>query len=133
MSATQTFDFKTAIQKAITEFENAANAKSGSKLASYYAEDATLLPPGSAMIKGRADIQNFWQGFLDAGAADPKLRTTFVESSGNLAYELGTWDAIVPKPDGTGTARTSGKYLVVWKHMADGTLKIVADMFSPNA
>jgi uncharacterized protein (TIGR02246 family) len=132
MSATQPFDFKTAIQKAISAFESAANAKNPSGLAAFYAEDATLLPPGSPLIKGRSNIQTFWQNFLAAGASDPKLRTVSVESSGELAYEIGTYDAIVPKPDGTGTARSSGKYLVVWKRMADG-VKIVADMFSPNA
>jgi ketosteroid isomerase-like protein len=95
-------------------------------------EDATLLPPGSPLIKGRSNIQNFWQSFLDAGAADPKLRTVFVEASGELAYEIGTYDAIVPKPGG-GTIPSSGKYLVVWKRQSDGSIRMAADMFSPNA
>src|SRR6266568_3790856 len=132
MSQTQPFDFKSAIQKAIAEFESAANAKSASKLASFYTDDATLLPPGSPLINGKSNIQRFWQTFLDAGAGDPKLRTVSVESSGELAYEIGTFDAIMPKPEG-GSGRSSGKYLVVWKRQGDGSIKMVADMFSPDA
>jgi uncharacterized protein (TIGR02246 family) len=131
MSQAQPFDFNAAIQKAIAEFESAAGAKNASKLAAFYTEDATLLPPGSTLIKGRPNIQGFWQSFLDAGAGDPKIRTVSVESSGELAYEIGTYDAIVPKPGG-GTVQSSGKYLVVWKRQADGSVRIAADMFSPN-
>jgi uncharacterized protein (TIGR02246 family) len=132
MSQTQPFDFKSAIQRVINEFEAAFNAKSAAKLASFYTDDATLLPPGSPPIKGRSEIQRFWQNFLDAGAADGKLHTVSVESSGELAYEIGTYDATVPLAQGVGTVRSSGKYLVVWKRQADG-VKLVADMFSPNA
>ena len=132
MSQTQPFDFRSAIQKTIAEIESAAAAKSASKLASFYTDDATLLPPGSPLINGKSNIQRFWQTFLDAGAADPKLRTVSVEASGELAYEIGTYDAIMPNPQGGGTARSSGKYLVVWKRQATGNIKIVADMFSPN-
>jgi len=132
MSATQPFDFKAAVQKAITAFESAARAKNASALAAFYLEDATLLPPGSPAIKGRSNIQNFWQGFLAAGASDPTIRTTSVESSGELAYEIGTYEVTMPKPDGSGTERSLGKYLVVWKRAGDG-LKIAADMFSPIA
>ena len=132
LSQTQPFDFKSAIQGAISEFESAAKEKNASRLASFYIAEATLLPPGSPMIKGASNIQRFWQSFLDAGAGDPKLRTVSVESSGELAYEIGTFDAIMPKPEG-GSGRSSGKYLVVWKRQGDGSIKMVADMFSPDA
>jgi uncharacterized protein (TIGR02246 family) len=132
MSQNQAFDFNGAIQKAIKGFEDAAKAKNAAGMAAFYADDATLLPPGSPMIKGRAGIQAFWQSFLAAGAAEPVLHTVSVESSGDLAYEIGTYDAIVPKAGG-GTERSSGKYLVVWKRQADGRIAMVGDMFSPNA
>src|ERR1051326_263650 len=125
MSRVQSFDFKTAIQKANTEFENAAGAKNASKLASPDAQDARLLPPGSPIISGRSNIQNFWQEFIDAGAADPKIHSVSVETSGEIAYEVGTFDAIMP-----GSASPStGKYLVVWKRQPGGDIKIIADMF----
>jgi uncharacterized protein (TIGR02246 family) len=132
MSKSTAFDFRAAIQKAITEFESAARAKNASKLASFYAADATLMPPGSPMIKGSTKIQGFWQSFLDAGATDPTLRIVSVESSGDFAYEIGTWEATMPKREG-GTGRVSGKYLVVWKRQNDGSIKMVADIFNSDS
>jgi uncharacterized protein (TIGR02246 family) len=132
MSQVQAFDYKTAIQKAIAEFEAAAGAKSASRIAAFYADQATLLPPGAPMIQGRSNIERFWQGFLDAGAGDARLQTVSVDSSGELAYEIGTYDAMVPRAEGTGTVHQSGKYLVVWRRMSDNTIKMVADMFSAN-
>jgi ketosteroid isomerase-like protein len=38
----------------------------------------------------------------------------------------------MPQPSG-GTAPGTGRYLVVWERQTDGTLKIAADMFGPDA
>ena len=62
------FDFRSAIERAIASFQKAADAKDAATIAKMYAEDATLLPPGSPSIKGRAGIQSFRQSFFDAGA-----------------------------------------------------------------
>jgi uncharacterized protein (TIGR02246 family) len=125
------FDFRSAIEAAISEFEKAANAKDAETIANMYAEDATLLPPGSPLIKGRANIRAFWQSFFDAGASDASLRVVEVGSAGDLAYEIGTFQAKLPSPQG-GTAPASGKYVVAWKRQADG-IKLVADIFNLDA
>jgi uncharacterized protein (TIGR02246 family) len=133
MSQTQRdFDFRSAIEAAIATFEKAANEKDVETIANTYAEDATLLPPGAPLIKGRANIRAFWQSFLDAGASDAKIRPAEVGSSGDLAYEIGTFQANLPKPEG-GVAPASGKYVVAWRRQADGNIKIVADCFNLDA
>ncbi len=126
------FEFRPAIEKAIAAFEKAASAKDAAALASFYTEDATLMPPGSPPIKGRSNIKAFWNSFLNAGASDPKLRVVELGSAGDLAYEIGAFEANMPNPQGN-IARTAGKYLVVWKRQPDGSIKMVADMFSANA
>jgi uncharacterized protein (TIGR02246 family) len=120
------------IEQIIEQFVKAANAKDVNTMASLYAEDATLLPPGQPAIKGRNNIRDYWQGFLAAGASDPVLKIVSVETSGDLAYEIGQWTANMPAPDG-GSARAAGKYLVVYRRQQDGSLKMVADMFSANS
>src|SRR5688572_22887145 len=120
MSQAQPFDFRSAIQSAIAEFETAVKAKDAPKLATFYAEDATLLPPGSPMIRGRSNILEFWRGFLAAGASDPKLTIVSVEHSGDLASEIGTYEARVPDPVTGTVGPASGKYLVVWKRSGGG-------------
>ena len=83
-------------------------------------------------IKGRANILTFWQSFLNAGASDAKLRVMEVGPSGDMAYEIGAFQANLPVPQG-GTARASGKYVVVWKRQSDGGIQIVADIFNLDA
>jgi uncharacterized protein (TIGR02246 family) len=125
-------NYRSEIQAIIDAFTKAANAKDANTLAGFYADDATLLPPGQPAIKGKDNIRNFWQDFLNAGAGDAALKIVSVDGSGDLVYEIGEWAAIMPSPGG-GTAPATGKYLVVYKRQPDGKLKMVADMFGPNA
>jgi uncharacterized protein (TIGR02246 family) len=132
MSTTQgQFDFRTAIEKAILAWQNAANAKDAAAVANLYTEDATLLPPGSPSVKGRKNIQQYWQAFFDAGASDAQLRVVDVTAFGDMAYEIGAFEANLPSPQG-GTARTQGKYVVIWKRQPDGGIKLLADIFNTN-
>ena len=126
------FDFRSAIQNVITTFEKAANIKDAASIANLYAEDATLLPPGSVPIKGRKNIQQYWQGFFDAGASDAQIRSVEVNNVGDTAYEIGAFEANLPSPQG-GTVRSQGKYVVVWKRQSDGGIKIQVDIFNTNS
>jgi uncharacterized protein (TIGR02246 family) len=131
MSQTVT-DSETEIRALVQEWEKAAAAKDGRAIAALYAQSATLLPPGQPPISGRENIQTFWQGFLDAGASDARLTPTAIRGSGSCFYEIGQYSAMMPQPTG-GTAQGTGRYLVVWERQSDGTLKIAADMFGPDA
>ena len=126
-------DYRTEVENAIQIFEKAAKAKDATTISSLYDENATLLPPGAPPIKGRQNIRDFWKNFLEAGAVDPVVRPVSVEGAGDLAYEIGEYQVTLPNPQGGGTSRQHGKYLVVWKRQSDGSLKMVADMFSANA
>jgi uncharacterized protein (TIGR02246 family) len=126
------FDFRAAIEKAISVFEKAASARDAATIANMYADDATLMPQGFPPIKGRNNIQQFWQGFFDAGASDATIRVVDVKSFGDTAYEIGAFEANMPVPQG-GTARTQGKYVVVWKRQPDGGLKMLVDIFNTNS
>jgi uncharacterized protein (TIGR02246 family) len=129
--AVSAFDFRGAIERAIAVFESAANAKDAASIARLYTEDATFLPPGAPPIKGRANIQQFWQGFFQAGASDGKLHIVDVVSLGDIAYEIGAFEANLPTPQG-GKARTEGKDVVIWKRQSDGNIQIAVDIFNTN-
>src|SRR5437763_892354 len=132
MSQPASHDFKSAIEKAIAAWETAFNRKDAAAVASLYTEDATLLPPGSSVIQGRANIQAFMQSFINAGGSDAKLRVVDIQTSGDTAYEIGAFEANMPVPQG-GTARAAGKCVVVWKRQPDGSAKLAVDIFNVNA
>ena len=125
-------DPEAEIRALVQQFEEAAAAKDSRAIAAFYAENATLLPPGMSPIPGRQNIQGFWQAFLDAGASDAKITPNTIRGSEPIFYEIGQYSAMMPQPAG-GTARGTGRYLVVWERQSDGMLKIAADMFGPDA
>lgn len=118
-----------AIRAADREFERLANAGDAAGIAAnYYTEDATVLPPNSPPVKGRAAIQSFWTAFMAAiNPQDVKLDTAQVEDSGDLAYGVGSYSFT------SGGATQPGKYMVVFRRQADGSYRCVADSFGPNA
>jgi uncharacterized protein (TIGR02246 family) len=44
-----------------TRVEQALNHKDAAAVASLYTQDATVMPPNAAAIKGRAAIESFWK------------------------------------------------------------------------
>ncbi|HEY6050235.1 MAG TPA: nuclear transport factor 2 family protein, partial [Thermoanaerobaculia bacterium] len=88
-----------------TRWMAAANAKDGAGIAALYMENALLMPPNAAAVKGRAAIQAFFQGMIDQGAHDITLGKVDAGTSGSWAYEAGTYGATF------GTTKDTGKYL----------------------
>jgi ketosteroid isomerase-like protein len=102
-----------------------------SVVAVHYAEDAAVLPPDSAHVDGRANIQAFWKGAIDAGLADLALKAVEVGSSGDMAFEVGEVSFLAP--DKTGAPSTvTGKYIVIWKKSADGVWRLYRDIWNAN-
>ena len=54
-----------------------------------------------------------------------------VARSGDLAYEIGTFDLSLADQDGK-TAAMRGKYVVVWKKQSNGEWKATADIFNTD-
>ena len=99
------------------------------KVASLYATDAMVMPPGAPPAKGRAAIQKFWQGAMDAGMGNVSLKTIEVGSSGGIAYEQGEVALDVRGKDGK-TAHVVGKYIVVWKKSPKGKWELYRDIWN---
>ncbi len=102
------------IETALATFAAAFNDGDGASVAALYTEDAVLLPPGGARVDGRDAVQAFWQGAIDGGIGGLTLEAIEVESSGNLAYEVGAFSLQAPGENGA-SVTVSGKYIVVWK------------------
>jgi uncharacterized protein (TIGR02246 family) len=119
------------IEAALVTFAAAFNKGDDAGVAAHYAEDAAVLPPDSARVDGRANIQAFWKGAIDAGFADLTLKAVEVGSSGDMAFEVG--EVSFSAPDKTGARSTvTGKYIVVWKKSADGVWRLYRDIWNAN-
>ena len=94
-----------------------------------YADDARFLPPNHSMVSSKASIRDYLVGMLAGGHMDLALRPVAQSTSGELAYENGTYQLIVHPASG-GAISDNGKYLEVHRRQADGSWKCVADMFN---
>lgn len=99
-------------------FVVALNAKDAVAAVNCYTEDATLLPPNEAPVKGRAAIQEYWAGAIAAGAFDAEFVTTSTGSSGDLGYETGRLQMKIKMPDGSVIVEL-GKYTELLRKEAD--------------
>jgi len=84
-----------------------------------YTEDAVQLPPDRDMIRGRAKIKEFHNQGVQMGFKDAVMTERVLSVSGDIAYEIGNY---VEKfhPEGKEPLEVKGKYLIVFKRMAEG-------------
>ena len=101
------------IDEQLAIFKTAFNQGDSAKIAGLYTSDATLLPPDSERIDGRAAIQAFWQGAIEAGMKMDELQAVDVDASNDIASEVGKF--VLSVPGESGPTKVTGKYIVVWK------------------
>jgi len=104
-----------------------ANASSDFvSVASLCTDDATDLPPESAMVKGRAAIRVMWEHMAEQ-VIDPRVTTLEVKSLGpRAAYEIGNFSLKTKDPT---PKEVTGKYVVVWQKIR-GNWKLAADIWN---
>jgi uncharacterized protein (TIGR02246 family) len=122
-----------AVRAVDAEWARAATAGDAKAVTAVYASDATLLPPNEAEVKGEA-VGKYNADMLRTYPAKMELSTATVEGRGDLAYAVGTWRATpTAKKGAKALPPEEGKYLEVLKKQADGSWKIVYDMWNSNA
>ena len=120
------------IRRLDADFMKAVAAKdAGALVAAFYAADAALMPPNHPLVSGRAAIQGFLQGLLDAGATGIRLNTQRIAAAGDLAWGRGTYTLSMTPPGGASTVDT-GKYIVCYRRQPGGAWRAVADIFNSD-
>ena len=103
---------KATIEKLNDAWTAAFNKGDAAAVAALYTEDAYVLPPGSAMVKGRTAIEAFWRQAAQQ-MTDAKLTTVDVLPLGRSATrEVGT---VTLKTKSQPPQEVVGKYVVVWR------------------
>ena len=123
-----------AIRATDSAFASAAGAGDAAGMAGLYLPDAHLLPPDAAAIEGRERIQQYFAGLLSAYHVTIVVSSDEIEGRGDLAYARGHYTLEgTPKAAGAPPIREEGKFLEVLRRQSDGTWRLAADMWSPNA
>lgn len=120
-----------AIREANRNFAKLFASRDAFGIGQLYRTDATLLPPGTDLIKGRDAIQTFWRSTMEtamSGMKELALDTLDLEVSGDLAVEVGKYRLWAEGGQPAG----DGKYMVVWKREQD-TWRIFRDAWNANS
>ena len=99
---------------------------------SYYADDAVSMPASGPMLKGKEAIQKHSDEMGKSGMkfTAVKFTTSDIGGSGNLAYEIGTYEMSIEM--GPTKINDNGKYLTMWKKQGDGSWKVFSEIWNSS-
>jgi uncharacterized protein (TIGR02246 family) len=119
---------KATIQKLDDEWGAAFNKGDAAAVAAMYTDNATALPPGQDMVKGRAAIEAMWRQQMGQ-IGDVKCTALDVEPLGRrAAREIGTCTF---KTKGQSPQEGALKYAVVWQK-SGRTWKLLTDIWNTS-
>ena len=95
-----------------------------------YADDATLLAPGTAPLRGRPEVEAYWRAGLDLGLNGLELERLRLEHVADAVLEVGRY--AVAMRGATATRREHGSYLVLHTQTADGPWQRAVEVYSPD-
>ena len=125
--------------QAIRDGEAAAQkdwaAKDVDKIATIWADDASLLMPNMPILTGKEAIRNSLTQFMCEPNFSLSYAPTKVEVSrgSDYAYSQGTYTMNMTDPKTKKVITENGKYVTVYKKQADGSWKAVADINNADA
>ena len=131
--ATDAAAVRQAIDSNNARFDAAVLKGDTAALAGFYVDDAMFMSPNEPAAKGHNAIAKSFAGMGSAMKITAfKLQAQDVIVAGDYAIETGAYDFSATVPKVTKPAHDAGKYVVVWKKQADGSYKIVRDIYNSD-
>ncbi|MCU1304222.1 MAG: hypothetical protein JWQ87_4506 [Candidatus Sulfotelmatobacter sp.] len=122
-------DASSLISNLSQDFVTSFNTANYDLAGALFAQDGAFMVPHYEPAYGPKAVERLLHQFADAGYEDLRLETSRVETSGDLAMEIGRYTVAIRQPDGTIMA-DRGKYVKNWRRL--GAWLIIADCWSSN-
>jgi ketosteroid isomerase-like protein len=122
-------DVQSLIRNRAQDFVTAFNTGNHDHAAALFASDGAFMAPHHEPAYGPKAVEQLLRKFGDAGYQDLRLETIRVESSGEMAMEIGRYSVGIHQPDAT-IRVDRGKYVKAWRRL--GVWLIIADCWSTN-
>jgi uncharacterized protein (TIGR02246 family) len=124
-------DLKARIDANNAAWAAAANRGDAAGVAAMYTENATMLPPGADVQRGRPAIEQTIAGIGKSGIRNFSLTAIDVSQVGpDTAREIGRFSLEAPAPKKKWVA-VNGKYVVIWK-LVGGKWLLDVDIWNMN-
>lgn len=110
-------------------WDTAFNLKQPEVLATYYDQDATVMPAGAAQVSGNKAIQEFWGTTISSGVVGHKIEMIEAGTEGNLAFQRALWSASANDADGK-TQNFNGNLHLLYRRQQDGSWKVLTQIWN---
>ena len=122
-----------AIKGMLDEFDVLLNAGEPEKLVStIYTEDAVRMPFDQPMLRGKAAILAWFKKNAEMYTYQLDNVAEDVHVDGDLGFMRGTNTGSYTPKAGGDPIPAIGKWMAVYKRQADGTWKVIADIFNSD-
>jgi len=129
VGASGSSDVQSTIRGLTQDFSMNFNTGNYDQVAVLFASDGLFMAPHHESSVGPKAIERKLREFGESGYQNLRLETMRVDSSGDMAMEVGRYSVSVVNESGA-TSDDRGKYLKVWRRL--GAWRIVADCWSSN-
>ncbi len=111
----------------------AADGRNVERIASFWADDAVVIPPGQPAIIGKEAIRNYVAISLKIPGFHISWKTERfkVSDSGDLAYGVGTNRVSFSDKDGN-LVTSNGRVVTIWRVESGGSWKCVVDIWNED-
>jgi uncharacterized protein (TIGR02246 family) len=123
---------KAAVDAINVNYARWMNANAADSVASLFAEDGVLMPPGAPVVAGREAIRTYMAANPMPPGSNMSFTAVDVAANGPMAVERGTYTFTMPAMGRTPATTTNGKYLVHW-HRIGGAWLQAATIWSDDA
>ena len=122
-----------AIRAADEALQQAISKGDLERIASFYADDAVLLPTAEPIVTGKDAIRAEWKHVLGIPGMQnvSALKQVDVSRSGDMGYSRGTYTSRMVGPKGEPLTEP-GKWVSIWKKQSDGQWRIVVDTYNTD-
>jgi uncharacterized protein (TIGR02246 family) len=122
-------DVLSTIRGLTQDFSMNFNTGNYDQVAGLFDSDGLFMVPHHESVVGPKPIERKLREFGESGYQDLRLDTIRVDSSGDMAMEVGHYSVSIVSENGP-TKADRGKYVKVWRRL--GAWRIVADCWSSN-
>ena len=122
-------DVLSTIRGLTQDFSMNFNTGNYDQVAGLFASDGLFMAPHHDSVVGPKPIERKLREFGESGYQDLRRETVRVDSSGDMAMEIGRYSVSIVSENGS-TKADRGKYVTVWRRL--GAWRIAADCWSSN-
>jgi ketosteroid isomerase-like protein len=122
-------DVQSLLRNLAQDFVTSYNTGNYDQAAALFAVDGAFMAPNHEPAYGPKAVERMLRQLGEAGYEDLRLETVRVESSGDMAMEIGRYAVAIRQPSGVIIA-DRGKYVKVWRRL--GAWLVAADCWSSN-